>query len=123
MKTLLINVVCGISSTGRICTDIATKLEQKGYEVKIGYGRGIVPEQYRKYAVRIGNDLDVYLHGVRSRLFDQHGQGSKNATKQFLKWADEYDPELLWLHNIHGYYINYEMLFDWIKSRPSMQVR
>jgi glycosyltransferase involved in cell wall biosynthesis len=56
-------------------------------------------------------------------LFDGCGFGSKKATKKFLKWADEYNPDLVWLHNIHGYYINIEYLFDWIKSRPDMQVK
>ena len=123
MRVLMINVVCGIRSTGRICTDLAAGLEAEGHEVRIAYGRETVPEQYRKYAVRIGNDWDVRLHGVRSRTLDQHGLGSRGATRRFLAWADEYDPDLLWLHNIHGYFINYELLFDWIKGRPDMQVK
>ena len=123
MKVLMINSVCGIRSTGRICTDLASELEAQGHQVRIAYGRESVPEQYTKYAVRIGNEWDVRLHGVRSRLLDEHGLSSKSATKRFLKWAEEYDPDLLWLHNIHGYYINYELLFDWIKGRPKMQVK
>ena len=30
MKVLMINVVCGIRSTGRICTDLAIALEKQG---------------------------------------------------------------------------------------------
>lgn len=123
MRVLFINSVCGIRSTGRICTDLAAELEAQGNEVKIAYGREEVPEQFRKYAVRIGSDLDTKLHGLRTRLLDEHGLGSSGATRRFLAWAEEYDPDLLWLHNIHGYYINYELLFDWIKSRPDMEVR
>ena len=124
MKVLIINSVCGIGSTGRICTDLAKKLEADGHDVKIAYGRSsTVPEQFKKYAVRIGNDFDVKIHGLESRLFDNHGLASKHATKKFLQWADEYNPDLLWLHNLHGYYINYELLFDWIKSRPQMEVK
>lgn len=123
MRVLMINVVCGIRSTGRICTDFAAEMEAEGHEVKIAYGREDVPVQYRKYAIRIGNRMDVYLHGIESRLLDAHGLGSKHATIEFLKWADKYDPDLLWLHNIHGYYINYELLFDWIKNRSDMQVK
>lgn len=124
MRVLLINSVCGIRSTGRICTDLAQKFEKEGHEVKIAYGRvEEVPEQFQKYAVKIGNDLDLKLHALRTRILDEHGFGSKKATKAFLKWADQYNPDLLWLHNIHGYYINIEMLFDWIKSRPDMQIK
>lgn len=124
MKVLFINSVCGIGSTGRICTDLAKKMEADGHEVKIAYGRSaVVPEEYRKYAVRIGSGMDVKVAGIQSRLFDNHGLASKRATKKFLQWADEYNPDLVWLHNLHGYYINYELLFQWIKSRPGMQVK
>lgn len=123
MRVLLINSVCGIGSTGRICTDLAKEFDANGHEVKIAYGRSaIVPEKFKKYAVRIGNGFDVKIHGLESRLFDNHGLASKRATKEFLQYADEYNPDLIWLHNLHGYYINYELLFQWIKSRPEMEV-
>lgn len=122
MRVLMINSVCGIKSTGRICTDLADALTQKGHKVKIAYGRENVPEQYKKYAVRIGTDLEVKIHGLQSRIFDNTGFGSNKATKKFLEWADKYNPDVLHLHNIHGYYINIELLFKWIKSRPKMKV-
>ena len=56
MKVLQINSVCGIRSTGRICTDIADVLTANGHECKIVYGRETVPEKYKKYAVRIGSN-------------------------------------------------------------------
>lgn len=123
MKILMVNSVCGFGSTGRICTDIAEALSQQAHEVKIAYGREAVHEKYQKYAVKIGNSIDQNLHWLRTRLMNEHGFGSRKATRNFLQWANEYNPDLLWLHNIHGYYINVEMLFDWIKSRPQMKIK
>lgn len=122
-RVLLINSVCGVGSTGRIAVGIAREYRAKGDTVRIAYGRGDVPDEYKKYAVRIGNDFDVRLHGVSTRILDNHGFGSRIATKRFLRWADSYNPDLLWLHNIHGYYIHIGELFTWIKSRPGMEVR
>jgi glycosyltransferase involved in cell wall biosynthesis len=127
-KLLIINSVLGYSSTGRIVLDLAKKYDQNGFEVKIAYGRDMkvssdLDEAFQKYGVRIGNNMDVYYHVLYSRLTDKHGLASKVATRKFLKWADEFNPDILWLHNIHGYYINYEMLFEWIKTRPQMQVK
>ena len=116
MRVLMINVVCGIRSTGRICTDLATALEAQGHEVKIAYGRENVPEQFQKYAVKIGSDLDVKLHCIKARIFDGAGFGSKAATEKFIKWVKEYDPDVIHLHNIHGYYINVEVLFNYLKE-------
>lgn len=114
MKILQINSVCGIRSTGRICTDLAEVLEQNGHECKIAYGRETVPEKYQKYAVRIGNDFDVKLHALQSRIFDNTGLGSRHATQKFIEWVKEYNPDLIHLHNIHGYYINIEVLFNYL---------
>ena len=124
MRILLINAVCGTGSTGKICGDLARAFDKEGHTVRIAHGRdGIVPEKYRKYAVRIGSDLGVKLHGVYTRVTDRHGFSSTAATRKFLAWAEEFNPDLLWLHNIHGYYLNIDLLFQWIKSRPGMRVK
>lgn len=126
MRILLINCVCGIRSTGRICADIAREYESKGYVARIAYGRmDDISEESRKWAVKIGNKFSLYLHFLLTRIFDLHGSGlcSYFATKKFLRWADSYDPDVLWLHNFHGYFINYELLFRWIKQRPKMRVK
>lgn len=123
MNVLFINQVCGTGSTGKITAELAEKYEREGHTVKIAYSRNAkVPDKYQHFAVRIGGSLDVYLHALLTRLTDRHGLFSCHATRKFLRWAESFNPDILWLHNIHGYFINYEMLFDWIKSRPQMKV-
>ena len=111
MKVLMINVVCGVKSTGRICTDIAKEILENGHDVRIAYGRENVPNEFKPYAVKIGCDLDVKIHGMYSRLLDAAGKGSVNATRKFILWVKDYDPDIIHIHNIHGYYINIELLF------------
>lgn len=116
MKVLMINSVCGIRSTGRICTDIAQELENNGHECKIAYGREAVPARFEKYAVRIGSDFGVKLHAGLSRIFDKSGFYSRRATAKFIKWIKTYDPDIIHLHNLHGYYLNVETLFKYLKQ-------
>ena len=116
MKVLIINVVCGIKSTGRICTDIATELEKQGHEVKIIYGRDNVPMEYERFAKKVGTDLDVKVHVALSRISDSAGFHSTIYTRRLIEWIKEYNPDVINLHNIHGYYINVEVLFKYLRT-------
>ena len=116
MKVLMINSVCGIKSTGRICTDLAEILEKNGHTCKIAYGREAVPAKYEKHAHKIGGSLNTKLHGLKARLFDAAGFGSKAETRKLVKWIKDYDPDVIHLHNLHGYYINVNILFDYLKK-------
>jgi len=121
MKYLLINSVCGIGSTGRIVQHLSEELTAQGNTCVIAYGRKKnICENLKIY--KIGNKWDCLIHGIITRLFDKHGLGSKFATKKFIKWMEQYNPDIIHLHNIHGYYLNYEMLFTWIKAHPQKQV-
>ena len=124
MRVLLINAAADSSGAGGICIDIAQKYASAGNEVAIAYGRyGLVAPAAQPFARRICSSLGVRLHGVQSLLFDAHGLGSVQSTKRFLAWAEMWKPDLVWLHNLHGYYVNYELLFAWIKRHPEMEVR
>ena len=114
MKILMINSVCGIRSTGSICTDLAKELEKRGHIVRIAYGRGNVPEEYKEYAYRIGNNIDVAIHGVAARIKDNSGFESRLVTKRFIKWIEQFDPDLIHLHNLHGYYLNIPLLVEYL---------
>lgn len=116
MKILMINSVCGIRSTGRICTDLADILKEHGHECLIAYGRETVPEKYENISYRIGSDADVKLHALSARLFDNAGFCSRKATKKLIKKIREYDPDVIHLHNLHGYYLDVEALFDYLKK-------
>ena len=123
MRVLIVNSVCGVGSTGRICSALAREFEAAGHEARIAYGRGAAGEADLGHALRIGNKLDLGAHLLRTRLLDGQGLGSAAATRRFLRWAEDWKPDLLWLHNLHGYYLNYELLFAWIKRHPEMEVR
>ena len=114
MKVLQVNVVCGYGSTGRIAADIYKVLEEQGHECLIAYGRGVSPQGIN--SIKIGSNLDIYTHVIKTRIFDKHGFSSTKATKEFIKKAEEYKPDIVHLHNIHGYYINIQLLFEFLKK-------
>lgn len=114
VKYLFINSVAGVGSTGRIAAEQCRELMRQGHECRLAYGRTCancedVP------TIRIGSDLDVRLHGVMNRIFDNHGFNSAAATRRFLKQVREFDPDVIWLHNIHGYYLHVGELFEYLR--------
>lgn len=113
-RVLLVNTVAGTGSVGRLVTGLYDTLTDNGYECLIAYGRGDAPGNRNSY--RIGDDFSVYLHGALSRMRDKHGFYSKRATKEFIKVIEDFDPDIIHLHNVHGYYLNIELLFRYLKK-------
>lgn len=114
VKVLQINTVCGTGSTGRIAVDLHNVLKEQGHECVIAYGRGKAPAGVS--TIKIGSDLSVNIHGVLSRITDKHGLYSTMATNRLIKEIRDYAPDIIHLHNIHGYYINIEILFNYLNS-------
>ena len=115
MKYLFINSVAGFGSTGRIVAELAREKLAQGHTCLIAYGRDKAGCDDLE-TLRIGTDLDFKLHGVLNRVLDDHGFHSKAATKAFLEKVKEYDPDVIWLHNIHGYYLHIGLLFDYLRT-------
>lgn len=121
MKYLFINSVYGKGSTGKIIADKCHELIQDGHNCTVAYGRDAINDN-KVELIRIGHCIDFYFHGFISRLFDRHGFCSKYATRRFLKRIKNSQFDVIWLHNLHGYYINIEMLFLWLKKNPQIKV-
>ena len=115
MPTLLqINVVANWGSTGKIAEDIGAIVQDNGWKSVIAYGRGTPKSQSE--LIRVGSDLEVYSHALCSRIFDDAGLRSKRGTEQFIKEMIKLKPDIVHLHNLHGYYMNVPMLFAALKS-------
>ena len=114
MNLLQINVTANWGSHGKIAEAIGQLAMDEGWQSLIAYGRGNPASQSQ--LLRIGNNMDMRIHGVATRLFDLHGRMSHHVTNKFIKNVSEYNPDIIHLHNIHGYYLNYSLLFDWLKS-------
>jgi len=113
-KLLQINTVINSGSTGRIAEEIGILALSNGWESYIAYGRNERPS--KSTLIKIGSQIDTIIHGLQTRIFDRHGLGSQSATKAFVKRIKEINPDIIHLHNIHGYYLNIEILFDFLVS-------
>lgn len=111
-RVVMVNTVLS-GSHGRIMRDIAERAREMGHETILAFGRG--PDA-GEGTVRIGSRRDVLTHVALTRLLDRHARGSRGATRQFVKELEATRPDLLHLHNVHGYYLHGETLFDYIRG-------
>lgn len=114
MKILQINTSLNSGSHGRIAEDIGKVLLTNGHESVIAAahtGRGSTSQ-----VITVGTSRDRKLHGLTTRLFDRHGFGSAGATKELVNNIGKVKPDLVHLHNIHGYYLNIAVLFEYLKK-------
>ena len=115
MKILYINAVCGVGSTGRIVLDLMKQAREQGHSVKVACSsiepiRGVECDE----TIIVGSKLDYYIHNALSRITDHEGLYSKQATKRLIKQIRAFDPDIVHLHNLHGHWINYEILFQYL---------
>ena len=117
-KLLQINPVLRVStSTGRIMQEIGELAMRNGWESYIAYSRGRDGiKSCTSKLVPVGNKWSVAWHGVKTRLLDAHGLASSKATRQFIKRIEQIKPDVIHIHNIHGYFLNYRILFDYLSK-------
>lgn len=117
-KLLQINPVVRLNtSTGRIMKEIGELAMEAGWESYIAYSkaRDGVPA-HTSQLVPVGDKLDLAIHAVATRLFDAHGLVSCRATRQLIKEIRRIDPDIVHIHNVHGYFLNYPMLLSFLQE-------
>jgi glycosyltransferase involved in cell wall biosynthesis len=113
-KLLTVSVSINSTSTGRIAEEIGIEAERVGFDVTAAYG--YVNNNSSHNTIKIGNGIDHYAHALFTRLTDRHGYGSVVATQRFVKRLKELKPDVVNLHNLHGYYLNIEILIEALRE-------
>ncbi len=115
-RLLQIDSCLGILSTGHITESIGKLATEQGWDCYIGHGARYVGKSSMK-SYQVSSKFEEYLHYTHSLLFDRHGLGSVAATKRFIKLIEEkIKPDIIHLHCIHGYYLNYQILFEYLRK-------
>lgn len=116
MPTLLIiNVTCNQGSTGKIAEQVGVMMKKRGWDVYYAHGARRVNSSQLK-TIPFSSVRAEYIHALRSRIFDDDGLGSKRETKNLVEKIKVIKPDIIHIHNIHGYYINYKILFEYLNS-------
>ncbi len=90
------------------------ELVAAGDESWVFWARG--NREQDEHLQRIANYPEVCLDVLQTRLDGKPGFHSKVITRRLLKKLDEIDPDVVHLHLLLGYYINVEMMFEWLSA-------
>lgn len=114
MRILQINSVYGYGSTGRIVENLHQAIKDSGNESFVIHGRGKISSDPNVY--KIGNALEQGIDLLATRLFNRHGQTNFVSTQKMINKIEELRPDVVHLHNLHGYYVNYVKLLKYLKN-------
>jgi len=109
-----IGIEVNCNSTGKIAEQLGDIAMSHGWESYIAYARGYNPSKSK--VIKIGNYLGIFNHLIQTRLFDNHGFASTIATKKLIQQIKIVKPDIIQLHQLHGYFLNIKVLFEYFAT-------
>lgn len=113
MKVVQINQF-SYKAAGNIMMNLHKSMTAQGVDSYVVWGRG--RDAVGDHEYKMTSSLDVVFHGIYSRCFDRTAFASSKATEKLVAWLDNIKPNIIHLHCLHGYYLNIQILFDYIRK-------
>lgn len=113
-RLIQIDTCSNMLSTGRITESIGNLAKLRGWDCYLVHGARYVRPGSCMHSIQAETRIGEYLHYAEGLFFDNHGLASRNSTKQVIERIKELHPDIVHLHCIHGYYINYKLLFEYL---------
>ena len=105
----------GFSSTGKLVADLVFGLESLGHTVEAFFGRG--PDPKKQNVHRVSNQSEVLLHVLGTRVTGLTDGFSPFSTKRLIKHFERFAPDVVHLHDIHGYFLNIQSVVNYLKEK------
>ncbi len=112
MKIAYINSVAGYGSTGRLIDQLS---QMEGIEAKIYFGRK--KDLSKGDTFRMTSFAGNVSHALQTFLFDRHAFCNTKETRRMLEDLERFQPDLIHMHNLHGYYIDVQTLFEYLRKK------
>ena len=114
MKIVSINAL-HYGSTGKIMLGISEVAKEYGYE-SYTFSKNYNKTKEIEGHCFIGTPKGLYIESKLSVYSGFEGIYSRRNTRNILKELEHIQPDVIHLHNLHGWYLNFKMLFDYIRK-------
>jgi putative colanic acid biosynthesis glycosyltransferase len=111
MKIFKINTVYGFGSTGRSVREIGEMLLLQGHDYYVAYGQLTCDFEN---SFKIGSKFENHIHNALSRITGKQGYYTKKGTNELINYIKVFDPDIIHLGNLHGNYLNFKILFNYL---------
>ncbi len=121
-KLLQINSHSTYGAVGKLTEQLGRVASEQGWDTYLAAGKRHSRPSAQK-TLSFDCVLSEYLHYLISLLFDAQGRGlaSYVETKLLIRKIKKLDPDIIHIHQIHGSYINYQILLKYLaKTRAKI---
>lgn len=108
MKILLINTFYNQESTGKLMHNFREYLVSNGIETMVLFGHGNAEAHD---IIRLSSPLEGKVSNALGRLTGMNSCFSLFATEKAIQQIESFRPDLVYLGNLHGHYINLYTLY------------
>lgn len=115
MKIAQVDVNYNFSSTGKIVADLVTGLGDLGHSTMACFGRG--PNFKNDNVYRISSRAEVLVHALGTRVSGLTGGFSPLATRRLIEHFENFMPDVVHLHDLHGYFVNIRPVVEYLKNK------
>lgn len=115
MKILQITSHYNQGGAARIAACIHKQLLLDGIESKVAYGRGKAASD--EGVVKFDKECEVYISAFMSRITGINGWWNRRGTGRLIKLLQEFQPDIIHIHALHGYYVNFSKLWKYINEQ------
>ena len=115
MKVVQLDVNYNFSSTGKIVADLITGLGDLGHSTMACFGRG--PDSKNKNVHKISSGTEVLLHALGTRVTGLTGGFSPLATRRLIEHLEHFMPDVVHIHDFHGYFVNIHQVVEYLKNK------
>ncbi len=112
-KVLIINTKLNKGGAARVAHDIFENLNSD-FDIFFAYGRGSKNNNSKTFY--FGYKIEMFIHIFLVRFLGLEGLGSYFSTRKLIKFIRDEKFDLVNLHNLHGYYLNFFTLLDFLKE-------
>ncbi len=113
MKVAHLNTVGGQGSIPKLIYNIEKYSKNSCHYLIFGNNYSVLKKQK---SFKVSNLFFRYINALSARIFDNDGFFGRRNSKRIIQYIRKLDPDLVHIHNIHGYWADLSTIINFLKK-------